>query len=143
MFFQVCVWAGISKRGATDIVVFEGIMDAAFYQQILEGSLVPFIRHHYPEGHRLWQDNDPKHTAKTTQAFFVQHGINWFKTPAQSPVIILIFIAYIVLYYSSVKLKGVHFLRKNSARGFDKLKNSASVRYPFLRISLHTQNSYV
>ena len=33
------MWAGISRRGATKIVVFGGIMDSIFYQEILKTAL--------------------------------------------------------------------------------------------------------
>ena len=38
------VWAGISRHGATKICIFEGIMDADLYCNILEGTLIPFIQ---------------------------------------------------------------------------------------------------
>ena len=53
------VFGGISWRGKTDIVVFDGIMDADGYAAILRASLLPFIRRVYPDVHRLMQDNDP------------------------------------------------------------------------------------
>ena len=31
------------------------------------------------------QDNDPKHTSRTAQVFFDKEGVNWWKTPAESP----------------------------------------------------------
>jgi len=31
------------------------------------------------------QDNDPKHTSRHAQAFFEEHGINWWWTPPESP----------------------------------------------------------
>ena len=31
------------------------------------------------------QDNDPKHTSRRAQAFFDEHGINWWRTPPESP----------------------------------------------------------
>ena len=66
------VWAEISKKGATHIVIFSGIMTTTRYAEILSASLVPFIRKHYPEGHRLYQDNDPKHTSRYIQRYFEQ-----------------------------------------------------------------------
>ena len=66
------VWAGISKRGATKIVMFSGIMMVTRYSDILSASLVPFLKEKYPHGHRLYQDNDPKHAIKYVQRFLWQ-----------------------------------------------------------------------
>ena len=64
------VWARISRRGATNIVMFDGIMTAMRYGDILSASLVPFIKEKYPSSHRLYQSNDPKHTSRYIQVFF-------------------------------------------------------------------------
>ena len=55
------VWAGISRKGPTPVAIFEGIMNAGFYVSILQTHLLPFLRHKFPDGHKLMQDNDPKH----------------------------------------------------------------------------------
>ena len=81
---KVHIWGGISNKGATR-VIFTGIMNAPRYAKILEESLVPFLRKYFPEGHRLQQDNDPKHCSKYIQAFFERNNIIWWKTPAESP----------------------------------------------------------
>ena len=82
---KVHVWAGISKRGATPIGIFTGTMDAELYTSILEMSLVLFIRKTYPDSHRFMQDNSPIHTSRAAKNFFETHGINWWKTPPESP----------------------------------------------------------
>ena len=82
---KIHVWAGISKKGATQIVMFSGIMNATRYSDILSASLVPFLKEMYPHGHRLYQDNDPKHTSKYIQCYFEANGVNWWKSPAESP----------------------------------------------------------
>ena len=84
--FKVHIWAGISKRGATRVLIFSGNMDAMFYvNEILEKTLLPFINSHFPDGHRFQQDNDPKHTSRLAQDFMTRSRINWWKTPPESP----------------------------------------------------------
>ena len=75
---KVHVWAGISKRGPTELMVFEGIIDVQFYvSEILSNGLLPFIRRTFPDGHRFQQDNDPKHTSHLASNFMEDCGINW------------------------------------------------------------------
>lgn len=79
------MWAGISLRGPTKICIFDGIMDAELYVEILRTTLLPFLTEKYPEGHRFMQDNDPKHTSRLAQSFFTDNNITWWKTAAESP----------------------------------------------------------
>ncbi|CAB4007133.1 Transposable element Tcb2 transposase [Paramuricea clavata] len=82
---KVHVWAGISYRGATKVCIFTGIMESIGYQTILERNLLPFIASEYPDGHRFWQDNDPKHTSNSTKEWMKANGINHWPTPPESP----------------------------------------------------------
>ena len=77
------VWAGISLKGATQVCIFDGIMDADLYIEILKSSLLPFIQD--LQSHRFMQDNDPKHTSHKAAEFMAENGINWWKTPPESP----------------------------------------------------------
>ena len=63
---KVHVWARISPRGATEIVIFAGIMTGVRYCSILEAG---FLKKVYPEGAGFLQDNDPKHTSRYTKDF--------------------------------------------------------------------------
>ena len=60
-------------------------MKAPLYISILEGTLLPFLAGVFPDGHKLMADNDPKHTSRLAQQFFIDSGVNWWKTPAESP----------------------------------------------------------
>lgn len=83
---KVHVWAGISRRGATKLAIFDGIMRKEFYTDtLLAQYLLPFIQTHYPEGCRFMQDNDPKHTSRYAVDFMQRNNITWWKTPAESP----------------------------------------------------------
>ena len=62
-------------------------MDSELFCEILRRTLLPFIATYFPEpgSHRLFQDNDPKHTSRAAQEFYAASGINWWHSPAESP----------------------------------------------------------
>ena len=68
----------------SDWRIFDGIMDADLFCNVLETTLVPFIRNKLPD-HRFMQDNDPKHMSRRAQAFFEKESINWWRTPPDCP----------------------------------------------------------
>ena len=82
---KVHVWGGISLRGRCGICVFEGKMNTPLYTNILDSTLLPFVRDIFPDHHRFMQDNDPKHTSRHAQWFLEEKSINWWKTPPESP----------------------------------------------------------
>ena len=71
--------------GRTGVCIFDGIMDAKMYVTILECTLLPFLHEVYPNNHRFMQENDPKHTSRHTMQIFEEQGINWWRTPPESP----------------------------------------------------------
>ena len=79
------VWAGISWKGRTPIIIFDGTMNAEGYETILEKGLIPFLHDIYPCGHCLMQDNDPKHTSNQISHFLDEKRVNWCKTPPELP----------------------------------------------------------
>ena len=66
---KVHIWGGILKREANDGVIFTGIMDAEHLVTVFEAGLLPFLRDHYPDGHRLQQDNNPKDASHRIEEF--------------------------------------------------------------------------
>ena len=83
---KIFVWGGISRQGATNVVIFSGIMDGERYTRILNVGLLPFARRKFPGmKFRFQQDNDPKHTSRVAKEFFAREGIDWWKTPPESP----------------------------------------------------------
>ena len=45
---KVHVWAGISAKGASSVVIFTGSLTATRYTDILEAALIPLVEEHYP-----------------------------------------------------------------------------------------------
>ena len=60
-------------------------MNASLFTSILEPTLLPFIDEEYSEGHKFMQDNDPKHTSRHAGSFLAEKGVNWWRTPPESP----------------------------------------------------------
>lgn len=87
---KIHVWAGISKRGAMKIVMFDGILTAVRYADILTASLLLFICNVSPCGHCLYQDNYPKHMSRYIRDYFSANNVNWWKSSAERPDLNLI-----------------------------------------------------
>uniref|UniRef100_A0A1X7SXC3 Tc1-like transposase DDE domain-containing protein n=1 Tax=Amphimedon queenslandica TaxID=400682 RepID=A0A1X7SXC3_AMPQE len=81
---KVHVWAGISCKGKTPIVIFEGKMNATCFIEVLNAGLVPYLNK-VDSNPRFMQDNDPKHSSRRVASWMESMGINWWKTPAESP----------------------------------------------------------
>ena len=65
--------------------MFTGNMNAQRLKRILEVGLIPFINELFPTGHRVYQDQDPKHKSEFIADFFDEQGIVWWVTPPESP----------------------------------------------------------
>ena len=60
-------------------------MNAPLYVNILDGTLMPFIKDRMPLNHRFMQDNDPKHTLRFAGRYMEDNEIEWWRTPPESP----------------------------------------------------------
>ena len=72
-------------EGATNIIMFTGIMNAERLRTVFQAGLLPYIQNTFPDGHRLQQDNDPKHASGLIDEFFEENHVNWWPTPPESP----------------------------------------------------------
>lgn len=81
---KVLVWARILMRGVTKICIFDEMMDAPFYVNILDNVLTPFIQEKFPQGYQFVQDNDPKHTRRPAKVYMEEQSMNWWKMPTSS-----------------------------------------------------------
>ncbi|MBN3323059.1 MYO5B protein, partial [Atractosteus spatula] len=83
---DIMVWACFSSAGTGKMVKIEGKMDAAKYRTILDENLLESAKD-LKLGRRFifQQDNDPKHTAKSTKEWFTNKRIQVFEWPSQSP----------------------------------------------------------
>ena len=82
---SVHILGGISRKGATSLVIFQGTLDSKKFEKLQLQLLVPFIRSSYPEHRRLHMDNAPVHTTIKTRIFIHENSIYHYKTPAESP----------------------------------------------------------
>ena len=83
---SIMLWGCFAAAGTGRIFRIDGIMNSAVYQQILADNLQPSV--HTLRLGRNWimqQDNDPKHTSKSTQAWMRSHRVRILKWPSQSP----------------------------------------------------------
>ena len=85
--FSVMVWGAIWHDGKSKLVVCEGRINSAKYIEILKEGLLPiFASAHVDKNHHLFmEDGAPCHSAKTTQAWYQENGIQKLWWPSQSP----------------------------------------------------------
>ena len=60
-------------------------MNAQRLGAVFEAGLIPFIQGRFLDGHRLYQDNDPKHSPKCIEEFLKVRDVNWWYTPPELP----------------------------------------------------------
>ena len=78
---KVHVWAGIGWHGPTSLHI---LMNADLYIQVLQEALT-LHKPVYASGHCFMQDNDPKHTSRKAWEFIAENGVDWWRTPPESP----------------------------------------------------------
>ena len=75
-----------SVAGTVRLVRIEGKMNGAKYREILNENLFQRTQDiRLGQRFTFHQDNDPKHTAKTTQSWLWDKSLNVLEWPSQSP----------------------------------------------------------
>lgn len=60
-------------------------MDAILFCEILDKTLLPFLKKTFPDEHRYMRDNDLKHVSNMAKKFLSDNNVNWWRTPPESP----------------------------------------------------------
>ena len=83
---SVMVWGCMASNGVGKMKFVEGIMDQYKYQRILDQNVKTSARNLGLEKRFIFQqDNDPKHSAKSTLEYFEKNKIFKLEWPSQSP----------------------------------------------------------
>ena len=83
---KINVWGGFGNGKVGVLHVVDGIMEQVQYRNILTEAMLPSAEACF--GNDAWifqQDNDPKHTANATKAWFVDNCAPVLEWPSQSP----------------------------------------------------------
>ena len=83
---SIMIWGCFSVKGVDKISVIDGKMNAQKYKHILQEKLKSSIESlELPSDYIFQQDNDPKHTAKSTKKWLSENNVNVLQWPSQSP----------------------------------------------------------
>ncbi|KAK3573943.1 hypothetical protein QTP86_033016, partial [Hemibagrus guttatus] len=83
---SVMVWGCFAASGPGRLAVINGTMNSAVYQKILKENIQPSVCDLKLK--RTWvlqQDNDPKHTSKSTSKWLKKNKMKTLEWPSQSP----------------------------------------------------------
>ncbi|KAK3509610.1 hypothetical protein QTP70_006816 [Hemibagrus guttatus] len=83
---SVMVWGCFAASGPGRLTVINGTMNSAVYQKILKENVRPSVCDLKLK--RTWvlqQDNDPKHTSKSTSEWLKKNKMKTLEWPSQSP----------------------------------------------------------
>ncbi|KAK3531532.1 hypothetical protein QTP70_024909 [Hemibagrus guttatus] len=83
---SVMVWGCFAASGPGRLAVINGTMNSAVYQKILKENVRPSVCDLKLKGTWvLQQDNDPKHTSKSTSEWLKKNKMKTLEWPSQSP----------------------------------------------------------
>jgi len=83
---SVMVWGAMSSAGVGQLCFLKLRVNAAVYQEVLEHFMIPSVEQLFGDEDFIFQqDLAPAHSAKTTTAWFQNHGVSVLSWPANSP----------------------------------------------------------
>ncbi|KAI4895768.1 hypothetical protein NFI96_024067, partial [Prochilodus magdalenae] len=83
---SVMVWGCFAASGPGRLAVINGTMNSTVYQKILKGNVWPSVHDLKLKGTWvLQQDNDPKHTSKSTSEWLKKNKVKTLEWPSQRP----------------------------------------------------------
>uniref|UniRef100_A0A8C6PBJ9 Transposase n=1 Tax=Nothobranchius furzeri TaxID=105023 RepID=A0A8C6PBJ9_NOTFU len=83
---SVMVWGCFAASGTGKFAVINGTMNSTVYQNILKENVRPSVRQlKRKQSWVLQQDNDPKHTSKSTSEWLKNNKMKTLEWPSQSP----------------------------------------------------------
>uniref|UniRef100_A0A8C4TBF5 Transposase n=1 Tax=Erpetoichthys calabaricus TaxID=27687 RepID=A0A8C4TBF5_ERPCA len=83
---SVMVWACFAASGPGQLAFIDGTMNSELYQRILKENVRTSVQELNLK--RRWvmqQDNDPKHTSRSTKEWLKKNKVNVLEWPSQSP----------------------------------------------------------
>uniref|UniRef100_A0A8C4SI19 Tc1-like transposase DDE domain-containing protein n=1 Tax=Erpetoichthys calabaricus TaxID=27687 RepID=A0A8C4SI19_ERPCA len=82
----VMVWGCFAASGPGRLAVIDGTMNSTVYQKILKENVRPSVcQLKLKRSWVLQQDNDPKHTSKSTSEWLKKNKMKTLEWPSQSP----------------------------------------------------------
>jgi transposase len=82
---SVMVWGAFCSRGTLDLRFTSSKMNSSDYIEVLESSLIPFLRHYRRIKFVFQQDNARIHTSRETLEWFQRKRVTVLDWPARSP----------------------------------------------------------
>ena len=84
---SLMVWGCMTAHGVGYMCRIDGRMDGELYREIMEDHLFQTVDYYGMDRERFvfQQDNDPKHTSRVAQGWFMENQVEVLDWPAQSP----------------------------------------------------------
>lgn len=82
---SLMVWGCMSASGVGPIVRMHGSVNGECYRDLLQDTVLPYIRQHLPANTVFQQDNAPCHTARIVTQLLRDEDVTVLRWPAQSP----------------------------------------------------------